>query len=120
LRGADKELRLKLGELGYDLRAGAVQDFRVAAERARLRAGRIKQDCVEGPAGIPGQRVDGDQARAQFRALEVFADAGEAVLRRVDGGDAMTGRGQLHRLAARCRAQVEDVAGIGRNEPGGK
>src|SRR5947209_784661 len=86
LRGAVEELALKLGAFGDDLRPRSVENFRVAPERARCRAGRIEQDRVELPFRIPLQRVRLCKLRPEVRASEVLAQSAETTGRRIDRG----------------------------------
>src|SRR3546814_10834782 len=48
----------------------------------------------------------------EARAREIVPQAREALCARIDGGDVPSRRGELHRLAARCGAQVEDAASL--------
>src|SRR3546814_14954131 len=48
----------------------------------------------------------------EARAREIVPQAREALCARIDGGDVPSRRGELHRLADRCGAQVEDAASL--------
>ena len=61
MRGAGEELRLKLGAGGDNVAAGAIQNFRMAAEGAGCGARRVQKDRVEFLARLPDKRVRLDE-----------------------------------------------------------
>src|SRR4029453_77178 len=84
----------------------------MAAKSAGRRAGRVEQDRVEGARRRPFQRVGSDQLRLEPGARQIFGQSCQTTFRTVDRSHAMTGGGQLHGLAARRGAKVEDVRGL--------
>src|SRR6478735_555016 len=116
MRGAGEELRLKLGAGGDNVAAGAIQNFRMAAEGAGCGARRVQKDRVEFLARLPDKRVRLDELGFEMRPIQVLAQPWETRRERIDGGDPMTRRCELHRLAARCRAEVEHVLRGGWNQ----
>ena len=71
-------------------------------------AGRVEQNRVE-RATVEGQRVADGAFGLQPGAAEVLLQRLHALLRPVEGDDPRSRRGELHRLAARRRAHVEDA-----------
>ena len=61
-----------------------------------------------------------DDLGFELRAFEIVAESSETTLVTVERGDLVTGRGELHRLAARCGAGVEHANRILRDQSRGE
>ena len=84
----------------------------MAADGAGGAAGRIEQHEVEGRLGRPAAGVgdDGLDAILQVDAGDVGAHHQRPLGVHLDGGHAGAGGGELHRLAAGRRAEVQHSA----------
>jgi hypothetical protein len=98
---------LRAGERATRLRPRPIQCLGVAAEDAGRRAGRVEQDRVSRRARRPEHQVGGGDLGDKPGAGEIFDKSSETTLRDVDRDRLEARRGELHRLAAGRRAEIE-------------
>ena len=86
-----------------------VEDIRVAADRAGRGARRVDQDVVEHDAAAPRRCVAGNCPGLELQAVEVGAQAFEAIEGHIESRHLGAETCELRGLAARCSAEVEDA-----------
>src|SRR5208282_1927470 len=78
-------------------------------ERARGRAGRVEEDGVRRLLGPPQLDVRGDELGTETEPREIFREPPQAMGGALERRHLGAGKRQLRRLAARCRAEIEDA-----------
>ncbi|PAV93076.1 hypothetical protein WR25_12448 [Diploscapter pachys] len=111
--GTGEQTGLQVCHLLDDRRVDAVEHVRMAAEDAGGAARRVDQQCIGRPIRRPFQHVGGDHLRLQPRAEQVLAQPLDPRVGHIDRSHAITGRGELQRLAAGRRAQIDRVRALG-------